>query len=337
MFWLTFIASIAFWPGVIDSALSPRWAILAIGIPVMLLLKSKSGRIKSPLRGLGFLFLLCVSISLFWTPDVYTGIYDLTHLLILSSAVVLGAELDNLDEVWKGLYCGVVVNIGILFLQYIGWSPVVGMTTAAGLFVNKEILAETALIAFVAALVCKHYKIAALMIVPILVCQSRTVWLASIVVITLVYVRNYKLLILLIVVGISSMTALNYTQSIDSFNHRIEMWSIVLSSLKLFGHGIGSWVSQYPLYEYVHNELLQSVYEIGIFTLIPVFIVFQLLRKYIHDSEYFIFVSIVAVSFFWFPYHMPITGFVTALAVGCIANRRNLFQSVDSDISVKTE
>lgn len=322
---------IAYIPGVIGLASNTSWAIMWLAMP-LLLLKCKIE--LNTINILGLIFLSYASLSLLWSPH---GMLELLQLFALASVFVWAATLKNLRRIVLGLSIGLTISAIIATLQYFEVETFAFKSTAksAGLFINSNIYAETSGMLLLLILIYKFWWFIPSAL-PGLMVSSRAVVLALGVSIAMMLWAEYKHKVASIVTFSGScliaiaMTLSNSTiiQSSEgtvnllSVTQRSNMWQDMLSGFTLFGHGIGSFIYKFPEYnahldtsmflaEYAHNDLLQLIFELGIGAL-PLILIVVLLLK-VKDAHKYPLIFFIAVSFFGFPLHMPVTIFMVAI------------------------
>lgn len=307
------ILSILYWPVIYGPATSPRWAFLAVSLPILLIVKYEKTNFAI-IHLLGLSFLIWSIITLLWTSNVYDGVDELIKLTILAEAFILGSYLSSLRQVFIGLAIGLTCS-----------SLMVLVGLKGGLFVNVNILAETALIVCVGLFVYKLWWLipgllpaivlngsrAAILTGSILFCGwlwSKSKWLFTITGLSIILICSISIL---------------YGYKVDSINQRFVLWQDTISELKLFGNGLGSFFSSYPYLtneidtvlnrpRFVHNDLLQIAFELGIIGTGLILVISYLVLK----RENYVFASFVIISFFSFPLHLPVTSFIAALVCG---------------------
>src|ERR1700688_3719600 len=115
---LAFLLSVAFAP-VYSGAITPRWAVIAIGAPIALsFLKPNK---LTVLHATGLALLAWAALSLAWTSNRLDGLGELLQWLFLAQVFVLGARAQSLRPVWIGLALGLGVSSLIGILQISGW------------------------------------------------------------------------------------------------------------------------------------------------------------------------------------------------------------------------
>lgn len=332
---LGFAVAIAFWPGLLSEALVPRWAVIAIGVPLVSRLDPRA--LGVPVWGLLVWLIGLAAASIIVSPDRLTGGMDLIFLLILSMAFIAAAGLDSLDDVMTGLGAGLAVSSALAIGQWYGWNPVArGSGAPPGLFFNSEVLAELAALVFVWAVVRPRWLIAAAAAVPLIVCQSRVGALAVAVALFYAWRPRSWLLSGLIVVGVLASGFLAIfmlgADKIHSAGERLVVWVGMVEALQPLGRGLGWTLMSLPRQQFVHSDALQAVLEVGYgaiaLALIP-FLAFWKKRGNLAERALFAAVCVeVVVSF---PLHVPANGFIAALAAGVLLGRGGVVRVGEPD------
>lgn len=321
MFWLVFLTAIAFWPGVIDNAIGPRFAVLAVGIP-LLLMWHRDGPPRV-LGGLGFALLAAVGATIFWAPNLMYGLHDYAHLVILAMAFCLGAAVEDLTEAWRGLAAGVGVSFVVALFQLIEWSPVQQTVPIAGLFVNRNVFAESALVALIPMAFYRRWLWVAVALAAIAVTGSRTTMAAVVLMAAIWYWPTARRLSLMLWAAFICGAWAMFYLSPESMYVRFGFWREAFAGgIPFFGHGFGSFAHDFMFAEYMHSEPLQAVYELGVLAFAPALLVVYLFSRETDGPERFVLAAVLAVGCVSFPLHMPITGFAAALAAGSVARKR---------------
>lgn len=274
------------------------------------------------------LILPCAAVTLFWSPDALGGADDLVHIAILLSAFCLGASVKDLSMVWRGVAIGLAVSGFIAVAQLCGWEALPQAVKPAGLFMNKNVLGETALVAAVAMFFSRSWWLFILAVATLLLSTSKGAIGAGILVAGLWLLPQRPRVAKPLLCGVIAAVVYAFAAELPSAAVRWAGWSDVLANATLFGNGLGSFEANYPAMQFAHSEPIQMVYELGIFSA-PIFALFiYVLRDYgARKPEWFILVAVVAVSLLSFPLHMPLTGFAAALAAGHLAGGRSLVRA----------
>jgi hypothetical protein len=321
LFSLALLAAVAWLPHVIDPAMAPRWAVLAVFAPIVLLLIAD--RIPAPLGGAGAAVLVMIAATLQWTPAYFDGVDELTHLLILATVFCIGAAAQDLRAAWAGLALGVTVSAALAIAQVAGYTGIEQVVVPAGLFMNKNLLAEAGLVALIPAVMSGAWLLAIGPAIAVLLGASKAVCLALVIVLIIaLWQRSPR--VARAGVGLLALTALGWLALGDysSVTNRLPHWQTALSDPVLLGHGLGAFADVHPLSQYAHSEYLQLVYEFGLLAIAPAALLAYILNGADHEAERLVVLAILVVGLFAFPLRMPLTGFAFALAAGHLAAGR---------------
>lgn len=324
---LGFSTAVAFWPGLLSAATAPRWAILAAGTPLVSRLDPRRVR-PSFLTGLAVL-LVYAAVSLAWTPDRLTGLNEFFRLLIFAAVVAAAAGVEDIDPVLEAIGWGVAVSSVLAVLDTAGWALVDQVAAddgnrgpPAGLFFNPAVLAETAALLLVWALVRGRYLLAAALWSPLLLCHSRIAITAAVIGAVAAMPRRV-LWVALPVVGLGfAMGLLGFsllgTVKVASADQRIALWLQTIAGLNWFGHGIGSFAATEPRMEYAHSDFLQAIYELGP-AAVPLVVAVLVSMRRNRLGMAAALGSTAAVSF---PLHTPVGLLLAGLLVGDLGRVR---------------
>lgn len=333
-----FLVAAAFWPGAIDPATTLRWAVMAVGATLLAFMSDDDGA-PLPWRA-GWAFMALAGITLLWTPDLIYGLEEGIHLTILACVFLLGTQQDDLTPAWEGLAAGVAVSGAIALWQVSGVSPVEQVQAPAGLFMNKNMLAEAGMVALIPMLLAGRPWLALGPLLAALVPASRAVLLALAVVALLLWRRRKPVeAVLLMAAALATVGTVMWLDAAhpgqgawyastehmldgSSSLHRLDYWRETLANLTPLGHGLGSFMANFPAVGHAHSEPIQAAYEIGIIALIPATLLVYLFREPGHHVESLVLAAILVTACFAFPLHMPVTGFAAALAAGHLARLR---------------
>lgn len=289
---VAFLVSVAFWPGLAGAATSPRWAIAAVSLWAM------------DWRCLPFVA-VCFAVLDFDAA---------VHWAIVSAAFCWGLRHEQISRGVIAASCiGVAVSGGIGCLQLRGWTGIDQIAVPGGLFLNKNILGETAALAFIAAIGARLWPAALLTIPALVLSTSRASWLA--VAVGLILGTHGLLRYSLLAAALATGLLLYWAGHSDSASlvQRLFMWGGAASDLRWFGNG--SYEAIYPMFRepHLHNDWLQLVYELGIIGLVPVAVVLAAATR----SEAVPFVAaLVVIGSFGFPLQMPAAAWFAAFVIG---------------------
>lgn len=354
---LGFAVAAAYWPGMASAAVIPRWGVIAVGVPLVSVIDPRG--IPESLRWV-FSFLLAVAAlaTVFASPDAMAGWLELFFIALLCVVFIAAARFESIDGLMIGLGYGLAVSSVLAVGQRLGYDFGLPQSSApAGLFYNREVLAEFAALVFVwhalkpktrrcpemhyvwgyhrirhiriPEFYWRDYSIAAVALIPLALCQSRVAF--ATVIVALLYVwwpQRWSLRIMVTVLFppmiVFSLIAMGYDKA-ASADHRLIMWVTTFYSWTQFGHGLGWFAAAHPAEELAHSDVLQVIAELGIggFVLAAVpFIAFRNSRGGYH-VERAVFVAICVEAVISFPLHFPASGFLAAVVAGFLAGRRD--------------
>lgn len=317
-FFLTgFLVAVAYWPGIVASALAPRWAAMAVLVALCLLLTRAR---PVALGGWGAVIVALIGLTLAWTPDIYAGVGMYVHVLILASVFVLGATAKDLTPVWIGYAVGIIPSAVIALEQRFIELAYFDQVSAAptGLFVNPNIMGEAAAIALIAMVAQRKWFLAIAPFICVWLAHSRGVY-GGLAIALAFWLMASRPKIAGMIFWSTIAAGISWLWYADG--HRFDYWTGALQGLTLFGNGLESYVSAFPAQEHAHQEILQLVYELGIFAT-PIFALGLYALGGAHGIELSIFACILAIGFLSFPLHMPATAFAAALAAGYLVSGR---------------
>jgi O-antigen ligase len=338
-----FLLTALYVPVISGSAVTGRWSVLAIGLPLLLLLLLRPLRITALHIVALILFAWC-ALTLCWMPNAFDVMLETIQFAFLLQAFFLGAALaeEDISRIFTGMACGLCLSSVMLFVQ-LGYPDVVQHTTTnSGLYVNSGALGEIAAVVLIALLLMRgrhgQVVVTALLAIGILPCvlmpQSRGAFLGlAAVFIAAVWSRSRLAAFVLFLVGFAGLiVSLRLGFHVGSVRDRISMWTDAIGGLTWLGHGIGSLWTDYAFVnrtyniiierpEHLHNDFLEIAFEgglPGIFVCIAFgTCLFAGARR--HELARLVLIGIAAECFVGFPLHMASTGFVAALCAGHLA------------------
>lgn len=320
---LGFMVSAAYLPGQLQGAFIPRWAVMAVGLPLVSKIDPRA--VPEPMRWvIGFLLFAC-GLSLMRSPFVEAGVGDLIFIIILCAAFVAGAALASLDDLMIGIGAGLAISFALSIGQYSGlWSPVPESSSPSGLFYNSEVLGEfSALVAVWAAvrfLSAGGWFMAALSVVsiiPVVLTHSRIG--AAALAIGLVYAwrpRWRVLLPMMLAIAAAVLYAVLFTKFSSSV-HRVVLWGTTVMWFTSLGNGLGWGTAAFPFEEFAHSDALQAVAELGIAGIALIFIpIAAFYGNRGNNAERALFAAVCVETLVSFPLHFPAGGFLAAVVAG---------------------
>jgi hypothetical protein len=274
-----------------------------------------------------------MTLSLSWTVNLSDGLNEFIQFAILTLAFVYGARLQSPERVFIGLAVGVSASslIVLFHRQGITAQPIVS-TLIEGLFGNRNILAETATLTLIG---CIGYRLWWFIpgLLPAILIQpfERASFIALIVAGgSWLWSKSKAAAAVCILLAVASAWAASQVHLYSaSTSELVQLWRETLSGITLFGHGLGSYYTDFPYYsmmdiaqtrpEHAHNDILELAFETGIVgaCLYCVFIATALgMADGVSRS---VLAAFVTFGMFAFPWHIPTSGFIAALMLGNIA------------------
>lgn len=330
---LAFLLAVAWWPGAADAAVTPRWALVSVSVPLLLLVDVARGRARW-IPGLEVAMALVTWAGLgwvLWAPQTLDGAEALWELELLLGALLLGAWWPRAQAAWEGFALGLCVNAGICVAQVLGWQGLQQVTMPGGLFMNRIFLGELAAVTFVGLLSVAKWRswlwLGSLVgtLVCLLMSQSKGA-LASVacVGLTVCWQKSRKLAMSLACLGTLCLIFVVYNSpySQGSANARLNYALDTLPRLNVLGAGVGQFYTSFPQVvthtdllrdrpEYLHNEWLQTWYELGLVGLVLVATLFWLARMAGAPL-----VALATMGLASFPWHLPATTVALGLCLG---------------------
>lgn len=314
---MAFAVAAAFVPGFVDAAMGPKWAMLAIGVPIALVLLEHE---DLPLWS--FAWLAAAAVPTWWAVDRLHALDELAHLVILAGAFYLGACARDLRAIWLGLSAGVALSSVIAVAQLLGFDYLAQVAPPAGLFVNRNYFGEAAMVALITGpLALSGFALAAIVMTTSKAATGALLvsyadWLRG--------GRGYRRLAWIIYGALALTAIVLYALGSEHVTIRLGIWQTAWKYTELWGRGLGAFVVDFPAAAPgVHNEPLQLAYELGVFALpaLAVFI-YAMGAPDAFPAARGVLVAIGALSLVSQPLHMPLTAFAAALCAGRLCAHR---------------
>ena len=315
---LSFLVTVAWWPGFLSTSNDPRWLLLSLTLPWLW-----RGRLSWPIG----LFLAWAALTLIWGP-LWDGLDRLWRLILLGLAFQIGMEMgpERFRQCLAAFGVGIAINacLALAWIAGLHWpdQPV----PPAGLFANKNYLGEAAVMA-VAAPLTAPFALTAIVVTqghgPLLALWLVILW------------RWRRVGLALGVVGF--IAALSVIPQKATTEIRLAYWSNSMAAIldQPWGHGVGSYWSVYPFYHdavmptppdggysesqrprTAHNDALTIAVELGLPGLALLSLILIRCLSVPKRRESYILVAFVGCGLTGFPLFNPTTGFLGALAAG---------------------
>ena len=314
-----FAVSAAYWPGILSAAYTPRWAVIAVGLPFV-----PGFRLGGPMLWLLGWLVVLGAMSLRLSPDQLTGFFELICIVLLCGTFIFGAALPSLDDLMIGLGVGLAISSCLTVMQALGWDGLPQSAAPAGLFYNREVLAEFAALVMVWAMLRPRWVIAFAAFVPVVLCYSRIAILTVLLGLLYAWCGRSKLRWTvsgcgLLILAAGSLFAMGFGKA-ASADHRLILWGATILAFEPFGHGLGWFQAAHPVEEFAHSDVLQAIVELGYGAVALVIIpIAAFWRKRGSVAERALFAAACFQMVVSFPLHMPAQGFLVAAVAGYLA------------------
>lgn len=340
---IAFIVAVVLMPTLRDGAVTPKWAALAALLPWLLFARRPH---PTPAHWCGIILLGWAAYSLLWSTSWMDGLNELIHLGLFACVFLIAAEIDDPRRTMIAFVSGVAISGALALLQAYGFDLIPqSAASPAGLFGNRNYLAEAGVMAVALALGLHLWKLLPFAAAAALAPLSRAAFLGVAVVLGLwVWHRSPRLAMALACVGVLAGTGVMLDRGApawlakrDSLDVRLGIWKPTLDGMKLAGNGIGSFVASYPVMvkfaddvnkrpEHAHNEYLNFAFELGLPAVLLGVVLFGALLAPIGyapgaEAARLGLAGFAAVAVFGFPLHLPATGFAAALLAGHLWGR----------------
>lgn len=332
MAWIVFVAVVACVPFFPDGAQGVRWVWLSAALPVAFLytrqLQCTWGHI------LLIAFTLWCGVTGLWAPALYNFSYIYWHTVLFCLAFLIAAENDfDMQTVFAAAGYALCSNTLVVFFQIVGYDIVPSVVPPGGLFFNKAASSAIVALAVVGLLGYRRFLLAALAAPPLFVTPlSRTAPVAMLVAgVVWLWGRQRAAAVLLCLGLVGLLFVFAGDAARTSGGYRLNLWGVVVDELTWFGAGVGAFSWLDPFSEYVHNDMLQVLYETGVpgVLLLGGFFLFCLWGK--STPESLVLVTFLVEGCFDFPFYVPATSLVAAVVAGALCRGRFLVRGILPD------
>jgi hypothetical protein len=344
-----FVLAVAFWPGIVSPAMTPRWIALSALAPLCAL-GIRRARLPGWIAAAGLGWLAWAALSLLWAVSPADGALAWWRWVLLALAFTAGAAADG-RTVARALVLfalGASLSGALALVQL--WAGV----PAAGLWFNPNLMAEAALIGLITCAALRprdawDWTLVALLAVAVggaawpPACKTVIVGAAGAGLVSLLAHGRRGWAAGAAVSAAAALAAMYFIEpggAIGSYAIRLAIWRDTLASLSFAGAGIGGFAASYPgfaahfatpwgaamtgtaLPAVAYNDALQLVFETGPAALAPAAILAFALWRGRHDgAPFYVLAAICALSVVDYPFHTPALGFVGALCAGHLCRR----------------
>lgn len=307
-----FAVTTAYVPWFADAAGAPRWILLSLLVPMFVHIRGMSWA-----HVFGGAFLLCVIAAAFRAEVAVETLQPLWQFTLLAAVFCIGFEMKTLEPVCVGAGAGIALSGLVALGQVIdGHQP-------TGLFLNKNFMAEAAVVTTIGLLIYRRWCLALCCLPAALLPVSRAAMLALLIVGAIALWRHrlrWTLAILLVCVAWALAL-----RGIDlrSAGERAMIWGSTIQHLTWLGRGLGSFYIDFPSWgdfgqrvNHAHNDWLEITYEVGVLGVgLFAALVIGAMRQAGGGVRY-VLAGFLVTGCFGFPLYLPVTGVLAALCMG---------------------
>lgn len=317
-----FLVAAAFVPGLMSAAIVPRWAVIALGIPLVSQIR---WQIPTALQLALLAGVAWSAASILRTLDPADSLLQFFFMLCLLAVMGVGSQLESLDQAISGLCWGLGLSSALCVATLVTGQHFVAYhhpDLIPGLFYNSEVLVEFAAPLVVWAAVKRRWWLVVTSIVPIAANNSRIAVISLIIgLIVGFWPKSTKMRVVTITVGTVALCSAVAWLTMGSFKFgsaasRVTSWLTAVYSFTPAGHGFGWWRATHAGEEFAHSDVLQAFAEIGLAALLFALVPLYALRNRRDHAERAAFIVICIELGLSFPLHVPATGFLAALLAG---------------------
>ena len=338
------LTMVAFWPWWEGGALATRWGAMAIG--ASLLLFGVKVRL-TPIHWAGLTLLGWGVISLVWTPVEVAGAGELAKWVMMAAVFLVAAEVEDLRWTYLAIIAGVAISGAVATAQSLGYEGVPQLAPPAGLFVNRNYLAEAGTVALILTLGLmersRFWLLLPTLALPLTACAALLPHSRGVIVALLLcglwwlrqHSKRWFWLSICVAACLLVVPLPHVITDGSSLLERVGVWKATVEHLTWLGHGVGSYYAVYPTFvphpilvaarpAHAHNELVNIASDLGVPGLVLLLGFGWLAFRNAGAMERCVLVALFGISLFSFPLHVPATGFIFAVVAGSAAARWRL-------------
>lgn len=272
-----------------------------------------------------FIVLAYVAGMALLSPAGFDATLLFMHFLILA---VLFCTRFDLRQATMGAAIGMAVNSLFMLFQHYGYTAIPMLSPMPGLFYNRNIGAEAAGIILALAVAYRLWWFIP-GILPVLVFGSRAPIIALGVAGGCALWRRSPFQGLMGVLGglLFVVTVMHDYGGLTDMWQRVGVWQDMLPALRPWGHGLGSFIYEFPLYqrhtsalqlrfENAHNDFLQLCFELGLVAVVAAVVILVQLWYAPRSPAWYALVVFLVEGCFGFPLYEPVTACLAAVCAG---------------------
>ncbi len=333
MFVLGLLISAAYWPGLISPAIAPRWAVLSIVAPALLLWRWEAIPFtRAHLTGL--VLVLWSGVSVLWSPQPLDSIDAFWQTAVLPAVCFcLGSQRGSLRPLFIGAAIGLGLSSAVAIGQVLGWHALPEIASPSGLFVNRNLLAEAAALVMVGLISCRLWWPVALVMPALVLPESRGALIAVSVPLVAYFMRRPAALSLIAGAALAGLATITLGKGMSGITERLDIWAATVQQFSWFGSGIGSFWAIHPEHYlegvaiHAHNDFLELASDLGVVGLALFgWLVWELRGPL--GTYRLVLIALAIEACFAFPLHMPVTLAIGAVCAGNAIHNRSLVRGI---------
>lgn len=320
-----------------------RWAWGFLVIPILLILKWREQRYE----WIGLAFLGLVVLSLLWTSSLLNGYGGSLRWALLAGCFVAGRD-GRAREIFRGASIGIAASSALVIPEYFfGWHWFNASETGhpAGLFGNRNFLAEAALLIVIPSIWSRSFYRGGLCAPSLALTDSRSAVIsAGIVALTAIWRRSALVSVsIACIVVLGVVWASGSISKQHSMENRLAIWQDTADGLTWTGRGVGSFYATFPEHatrslkvgpalirtEHAHNDWLEIAYEFGLVGLaLALLFAWRVIQGPVNEWS-LVFLAFCVESCFDYALWNAGTAILGALAAGAVFHRRDVAKRID--------
>ncbi len=317
-----FLIGIAFIPGLMSAAILGRWAIIAIGIPLVAQIRFNFPPAIQFAVAMGMAW-ACASIMV--APDTRDSALQFFFMAMLVGVMGVASQLESLDDPLEGLCWAMGVSSLFAISALLGHRLVDqgSIERYSGLFYNSEVWTEIAAPLAVWAIVSKRWVLVPLTAFPLFLNGSRiSVFCVGVALLYAYWPRTARTRVAVLTAAVAVIGAVLIHQTYGAFKlgslaQRFMIWDYTAMAITPAGQGIGWYRASHVTEEFAHSDVIQALAELGLgalcFAVIPVYALWHRRGTNAERAAFIVICIELVVSF---PLHVPANAFLVALLAG---------------------
>lgn len=313
---------VGYWPGMPGVEPDVKWAIASVAMSMLFMVRVRWTHVHN----LIVLLIAWALATIAWSPVPYASADALCKMGMAFALFCVGHETRDLRAFYIAASLGILLSVGLSALQMAGivdGLPALFDGRPDGTFGNPNFFAEAAALLIVATASANVWVLTASLAPALVMAEERAAFVAVAVAAVLLSGRTMLLIALLAAVMLVLPEHRDFLDS-ASGAQRLTIWTDVLTHLRPFGWGVGSFETvasaqsslSHVLLSHAHNELLETAFELGIPGAVLALVLVAMVVGRARHTERLVLVAFAVEAFFGFPVHEPATAFLGAVVAG---------------------